>query len=282
MWPGKNSQLSGEKLENHKRYWFERLDGSIKPIQFPVDFNTPEVQSSEAGRVGFALEKESIKQLRKLAERNSTTIFIVSLAIFKVLISKFAQTNDIIVGTPVSGRGHDDLNNQVGIYLNTLLLRTLVDETETFNSLLKSIKHNVNKDFEHQVYPYDLLAEQIQNNQQSQASLFNLGFTWNVKGDLEDDILDIDLTIEDFPTGFVKAKTDLWLLVSETTAGVDCTFVFKTALFKKESIEILKDRFLTLIQQVITGYDKKIADLHIKLPSEQLLEEPKLNVNFSF
>jgi acyl transferase domain-containing protein/acyl carrier protein/NRPS condensation-like uncharacterized protein len=275
-----NSQLAGDNFEAHKKYWFNRLE-NIKTITLPADFNASSVQPADADKVVFTINADDVKQLRKLSERNSATIFVTTLAIFNVLLSKYAHAADIVLATPVSGRDHGDLEDQVGIYLNTLLLRNKIDEEDTFNNLLKKVKHNTNKDFEHQIYPYDLLAQQLQNSQQSQAGLFNIGFTWSVKNEIEE-ALEVDFLIEDYATGFVKAKTDLWMLVSETDDHIHCSLVFKTSLFKKETVEILTDKFILLIKQVITGYDKQIKDIDIKLPSELLLEEQKFDISFSF
>jgi acyl transferase domain-containing protein/acyl carrier protein len=273
-----NNQLSGERFEVHKNYWIKRLDGMIGNIDLPVDFNNTSLEAGEAGRVGFFINAAQTQQLKKLAERNSTTLFAVTLAMFKVLLFKISGNRDIAVATPVSGRNHGDLENQIGIYLNTLLLRTIINEGETFSSLLKQVKHNTINDFEHQIYPYDLLAQQIQHN----PSLFNVGFTWSKKSKT-DEVEDTGLVIEDYATGFVKAKTDLWMLVSEGEDSISCTLVFKAGLFREETISLIRERLDVLMTEILSGgYGKSIRLLNVKLSEELELEEQKLDVNFSF
>jgi acyl transferase domain-containing protein/acyl carrier protein len=273
-----NSQLSGERFEVHRNYWVKRLEGEIGTVDLPVDFNDEAINTSEAGRVGFLINAEQTRQLKRLAERNSTTLFVVTLAMFKVLLFKISGNRDIVVATPVSGRNHGDLENQIGIYLNTLLLRTTINDGETFSSMLKQVKHNTINDFEHQIYPYDLLAQQIHNNQ----SLFNVGFTWSIKGETGE-VSDTGLVIEDYATGFVKAKTDLWMLVSEGEESISCTLVFKMGLFTADTIGLIRERFQVLLGQILSGgYEKSIRLLNVKLSEELVLEEQKLDVNFSF
>lgn len=276
-----NKQLSGERFDQHRKYWLNRLSGCKTRVDLPVDYPSRSA-SSDAKRVSFMLDENDVSQLRKLAERNSTTIFIVALSLFKLLLAKYTNAGDIVVATPVSGRDDADLDNQIGIYLNTLLLRSVVDQEETFNSFVRKSRHNIGKDFEHQIFPFDLLAEYLQGQQHANGALFNVGFTWNVKNHSTKMDTDDTWTIEDFPIGFVKAKTDLWMLVSELGSLVSCTFVYRTALFKHESVELLKEKFLFLLKQVITGHDKAMSQLDIKLPTEQLLEERKLDISFNF
>ncbi|MBL0743075.1 SDR family NAD(P)-dependent oxidoreductase [Chryseolinea lacunae] len=276
-----NNQLFGDKLEQHKGYWTKRLDNSHYILALPTDFKSSDIHFSEADKVVFRVIGNELSGLTAIAEKKGTTLFMVTLAAFNVLLAKYTGTDDVVIGTPVSGREHSDLEDQIGIYLNTLLLRTHVHDDDVFLDFVSKVKTDTLRDFQHQTYPYDVLMLQILERHPNLSSLFNVGLTWSTRNELAESF-DIDFQIHDYHTGFTKAKTDLWLLVSESPDELQMQFVYSKSLFKTETIEILADRFQVLIGQVAENPQKKMRELHIALPFEQQLEQHTLEVDFSF
>ncbi|MDB5052662.1 MAG: lchAA, partial [Bacilli bacterium] len=113
---------SGYPIE--EKYWLERLSGELPVLQLLTDYPRPPVQNFEGDRVSIVLHKVLTEKLNRLAEKNGTTLYMVMLAAYYVLLANYTGEEDILVGTPVAGRNHADLEGIVGMFVNTLAIRT--------------------------------------------------------------------------------------------------------------------------------------------------------------
>lgn len=270
-----NQQLTGGKVKKYKDYWYNRLLEATPVIQLPVDYLTADKKNVQSGKMRIVIENTQFTALKKNAEKNNTSLFTLALTLFKVLLYKYTGDADLIVGTPVNGREHNDLDKQVGIYLNTLLLRTKIDENLSFTQLLQQVKENTFKDLAHQLYPYDLLSEDLKLGQ------FNTGFTWTVR-ELAGERMELDFKIEELPTGFGVAKNDLWLFGVECKDCLIFEFMYKAVLFKEETIALMAERLHAIVAQVIENPSQKVKELHIKTTLELKMERDLEVFEFNF
>jgi acyl transferase domain-containing protein/NAD(P)-dependent dehydrogenase (short-subunit alcohol dehydrogenase family)/acyl carrier protein len=270
-----NQQLTGGKLKKYKDYWHNRLSEATPVIELPVDYQPADKKNGQSGKIRIVIENNQFAAFKKHAEKNNTSLFTLSLALFNVLLYKYTGDNDLVLGTPVNGREHNELDKQVGIYLNTLLLRTKIDENLSFSELLQQVKENTFKDLAHQLYPYDLLSEDLKLGQ------FNTGFTWTVR-ELAGEGMELDFQIEEMPTGFGVAKNDLWLFGVECKDRLILEFMYKTVLFKEETIALMAERLHAIVAQVIENSSRKINELHIKTALELKMEQEMEVFEFDF
>jgi acyl transferase domain-containing protein/acyl carrier protein len=270
-----NGQLQGDKLAKYKNYWQSRLQDNASPVSLPADYTNKDKKSGQSAKRRIMIEAENFQALKKIAEKNNTSLFTITLALFKVLLHKYTGMTDLVIGTPVNGREHNDLEKQVGIYLNTLLLRTTINETDGFTELLSQVRENTWKDLAHQLYPYDLLREELGQPH------FNIGFTWTVREEVKE-ASDLEFEIEEVPTGFSMAKNDLWLFGVEFKENLVIEFMYRLSSFKKETIDLVAERMNTLIAQVVENPLQSIRELHIKTAMELTMEQQHEVIEFNF
>ena len=115
------------------------FDDDIPVMNLPADFPRMKVQSFEGRRITFELNTEETESLKLLASQEETTLFSVLLTILFVLFSKLCDQEDLIIGTPVAGRSHADLAGIVGMFVNTLAIRSRPVGEKPFNHFLKEV-----------------------------------------------------------------------------------------------------------------------------------------------
>lgn len=155
------SLLTSAIGEEGKHYWSSNLAGEIEPLTIEGDFVRPEIMSNSGGSVHFSINSTLTAELNKLSAENNATLFMTILAMINVFLYGRSGQGDIVVGSPVAGREHPDLENQIGLYLNTLPLRNQVCGSETFTQLLAKVRNTVTDGFSHQYYPFDRIVEDL-------------------------------------------------------------------------------------------------------------------------
>ena len=112
-------------MSRRQEYWLRQFDGEIPVLELPTDAERPPVQSFAGGILDFSLTPGETRLLEELAEEENTTLFMTLLAIYTIFLYKISGQEDIVVGTPVAGRGHEDLKTIMGMFVNTLAMRKL-------------------------------------------------------------------------------------------------------------------------------------------------------------
>ncbi|PEU19788.1 hypothetical protein CN526_29115, partial [Bacillus wiedmannii] len=110
----------GDNIKKQEEYWLKVFEDEIPVLNMPTDFSRPQIQSSEGDRLSFEIDRELTNKLKILAKENGVTMYMLLLAAYTTLLSKYTGQEDIIVGSPIAGRQHDDLKNTIGMFVNTL------------------------------------------------------------------------------------------------------------------------------------------------------------------
>ncbi|MCU0290146.1 MAG: condensation domain-containing protein, partial [Acidobacteria bacterium] len=148
-----------------ENYWLEQYRFSDIPVlNLPIDYPRPAIQSFTGSNQRFAINEEETTALRSLAAQEGTTVFILLLALFNVLLTKLSSQEDIIVGTPTAGRNHPDIQDIIGMFVNTLALRNYPIVEKPFHEFLREVKEKTLAAFENQDYPFENLVEQLKIN----------------------------------------------------------------------------------------------------------------------
>lgn len=169
------SQLKENKLEAQKDFWTKQFEGEIPVLQLPEDKLRPEVQTYNGKLIKTRISAAIVNKLKHQANEEGATLFISLLTVVKVLLHRYTNAEDIIIGSPIANREHADLENQIGFYLNTLALRTKFKSTHTFKELLQKVKQNTLEAYKHQTYPFDELINDINiRKDMSRSALFDV------------------------------------------------------------------------------------------------------------
>jgi amino acid adenylation domain-containing protein len=264
-WQG--GQQSVEAKKDQERYWLERFGGEIPLLELPVDFPRPEVQDFSGRRVAFSLggeESEYLKTLTKMPG-GDTSLFMVMLGVFVVLLSKLSGNRDIVVGTAVAGRRQVDLEQVIGMFVNTLALRSHVDPRAPFTTFLYTLKRNTLEAFENQEYPFEDLVEKLDIPRDAGRNpLFDVMFTLQAPGNGGD-----SRDIRPQPFAFDIAKFDLSYDGFEGNGQLHFYVEYSSRLFKEETVLRFNEAFRQLASSLRENQEAPIGALEIITPAEK-------------
>ncbi len=258
-----NHMLSTDEkgTNQHKNFWFELFKEPVQCLNLPLDFPRPKTQTFEGETVSFQLPELLTSGLKRICAENDSTLFITTLALLHILFSKYTKQEDIVIGTPIANRDHQNIQDQIGFFLNTLALRNKSESTESFKSFLTRVKKNTVTAFSHQVYPFDLLVDELQLPRDlSRTPLFDVMLISQTAAEKKSNgfsSLDMSSVEFDYPV----SKFDLSISYFEEQDSVNYFFEYNTALFRKERIENMFNHFATLLASIIANDEKPISQL---------------------
>ncbi|MCU5332366.1 condensation domain-containing protein, partial [Bacillus wiedmannii] len=157
-----NELFQSQVIKEKEQYWLNTFQDEIPVLNMPTDFPRPSIQSFEGCSTSFDLDKELTENLNALAKETGTTLYMVLLAAYNVLLSKYTGQEDIVVGSPVAGRPHADLQSIIGMFVNTLAMRNYPKSNQTFEEFLDGVKENALIAYENQDYQFEQLVERLE------------------------------------------------------------------------------------------------------------------------
>ncbi len=263
-----NALLKDEAyLEKHQSYWHKALKGH-QTLEFPLDHSRPSSQTFEGSHLNFKLNTEQSRKLKSYTK--NSTLFTVILTITNILLSKYGNQEDILLGTPIANRGHEQLFDQIGLYVNTLALRTKLDNTKSFEENLSTITEKTLEAFEHQSYPFDKLVDELDLERDlSQNPLFNMMIVLqnNEQSELNFSNNQTELQVIDTKS----AKFDMTFNYMEIEEEIVLNIEYNTALFNASTIERLFLNLETLVENI--SNTTILNELNIISNKEQTLLE---------
>ncbi|WP_159433260.1 non-ribosomal peptide synthetase [Clostridium cavendishii] len=273
-WQNKIQQK--EEFKKQESYWLKEFEGEIPILNMPTDYNRPLVQSFKGDSIDFTIGKEETKILREIARESGSTMYMVLLSAFKVLLSKYSGQEEIIVGTPIAGRYHSDLENIIGMFVNTLAIRSTINEEDTYEDYLYKIKDKLFSAYENQDYQLENIVEKVNVKRESNRNpLFDIAFTMQ---NMDSGLIKIDeLKFRKYNLGDNTAKFDITMTAVEINDCIYLNLCYATKLYRKETIERFKESYLAIVAQIIINRRLKIKD--IKIISEKETEKILLNFN---
>ncbi|MGW0772049.1 condensation domain-containing protein, partial [Streptomyces sp. NPDC002676] len=247
-------------LSRQVAYWQEQLAALPDQLELPFDRPRPAVASHRGDHLVFELDAEVHRGLVTLARESGASVFMVVQAAFAALLSRLGAGTDIPIGSPVAGRTDEALDDLVGYFINTLVLRTDVSGDPTFRELVERVRETDLGAFAHQDVPFEQLVEVLNPaRSMSRHPLFQVMLTFQNNAQADFRLPGLSFTSE--PTGYGTAKFDLQLSVHEEQdaeggpAGLVGVFEFATDLFDRVSVEGLAGRFGRLLSVVVADPD---------------------------
>ncbi|WP_452248113.1 condensation domain-containing protein, partial [Kribbella sp. NPDC055071] len=194
------------------------------------------------------------------------TLYMVMLSAYYTLLSKYTGQDDIIVGTPSAGRNHSDTEGIIGMFVNTLAIRSEVKQDETFIQLISRVRKRVLNAFSHQDYPFEWLVEELNIPRDvSRHPLFDTMFSLQNATEGIPAVDDLSLSVHE--TNFKIAKFDLTVQARETDEGIELDLDYSTKLFKQSTADRLLTHFARLLEEAAVDSEKRISEY--KLLSEE-------------
>ena len=283
--------LAEDNANQQLNYWTKQLAGELPILQLATDYprtlinetadTSPQLTSKEqrqsnAARFSFSLDHQLTEKLRSFSQTQDSTLFMLLLAGFQSLLHRYTGQHDIRVGVPSANRQRADIQNIVGFFINTLVLRADVTTRLPFSQLLQQVKSTTLDAQMHQDIPINEVLEALLSNNEQQSNrrnqdespLFQVMFNHQQRG-LNAQCLP-GLTAEELSWHSRTAKCDLQLHSEENDQGqLLLSFDYNTELFKPDTIERLSTHFSNLLQHVVQQPDLCIGDIQLLAASEQ-------------
>ncbi|EPR10083.1 condensation domain-containing protein [Ruminiclostridium papyrosolvens] len=263
-----NRLLQSQEIKKQEEYWVKRFEGEIPLLQMPTDYSRPNAKSFEGDRYNFVLGEELTSAVNRLAKESGTTLYMVLMAAYNILLSKYSGQTDIIVGSPIAGRQNADLENIIGMFVNALPMRTLIEYDKSFMEFLYNVRDTSLRAYENQDYQFEMLVEKLNLQvKPGRNPVFDVAFVlqnmkmpqMSVKG----------LNFKPYMDDSKSSKADFTLMATEEGETISYVFEYCTKLFKPETIERLSKDFVKIIKIVTDNRQIKIKDIELLEKDEE-------------
>ncbi|ELR72263.1 Long-chain-fatty-acid--CoA ligase [Fulvivirga imtechensis AK7] len=251
-----------ELLEGQRKFWRKEFEEEAIALDLPIDFPRPAIKSYNGNSKYFSLGKSESKAIKKLADQTDTSIFMVVLSFYYILLNKLSGQEDITIGTSIAGRYHRDLEGVIGMFVNTLAMRNHPKGDLSFLDFLSKVKAKTLKCFANQAYPYEKLVGEIHGPRQtSRNPLFDVMF--NFANYEQEELIIPGLKITPYDNGQNMSKFDLTLTASEYDDQLHFDFEYCTDLFKGNTIDSFIAYFNKIVVEVVSDVNKKLFEIDI-------------------
>ena len=257
------SQLEDEKGRWHKDYWLKQFSGELPVLELPINHIRPSVKTYNGNRVTGVFSKSVSSQLKQIIKKENGTAFMGLLSLVKALLYRYTGQGDIIVGSPIAGREHEDLVNQIGFYVNTLALRTQFDGADSFRELLQKVKETTLSAYKHQIYPFDELVDRLNLSRNlSRSPLFDVMVVLqnNERGSKDEHLGELQISSYE-ASEWLTSKFDLTFTFVETDQELHYSINYNTDLFEKATIKRFNKHLKQLTESIIASPEKSINKL---------------------
>jgi amino acid adenylation domain-containing protein len=251
-------------MKKQEAYWLKRFHGKLPVLALPTDYSRPPVQRFEGKRIGVSPPARMSDALGQTAREEGVTLFMITLTAVNILLWKLTGQEDIIVGTPIAGRRHADLESIIGMFTNTQVHRQYPTGEKRFREFLKEVGESTLEAFENQEYPFEELVEHLKiPRDASRNPLFDVMFA--VQNMEWPEFKIPGITLRGYPYENQSAKFDLNMDFWEMKGAMRIDLEYSTALFKENTIRRYLDYYLKILEQITAagGMEMKLSEFEI-------------------
>jgi len=258
-------QISSHKYDDQISFWRQTLKKHPSHLHLPTDKPRPAVQSLRGAWKSAQLAPSLLTDLKALARQAGTTVATVLLACFKVLLSRYSGQYDILVGSPVAGRGRTETEGLIGLFINTVVLRSHVQPSQTFMDFLRTVRENSLNAYSNQDVPFEKLVEELKPDREAgHTPLFQVMFAAQKAPEVEIKFAGID-NVRLLGSAEIhnrSSKMDLAFFVEETEVlEVGCEY--SSDLFEEPTILALIESFECIVKQVVNTPEIRLQNIDI-------------------
>ncbi len=264
-------------------YWKEQLADAPTALDLPVDHSRPPVQTFNGGTLGFQIGEELTEQITGLAKEQNTTLFTMLLSAYEILLHRYCQQDDLLVGVPLAGRNHQDLQNMVGYFINPVPLRSRVDDDPTFAEYLERSRGQVNGAIENQQYPLAKLVDRLEvARDPGRSPLFQVSFSMERVPGVDEQGIAVfligqgghtfhvgDLSMETVDLTTRQAQFEITLVMEEAGGHLYGCWQYNRDLFEPGTIERLNGLFAQVLEQITGKPEGKVSEIQLLSAEEQ-------------
>ncbi|MFJ8520735.1 condensation domain-containing protein, partial [Lysinibacillus xylanilyticus] len=270
-----NKFLQSEEMKKQEEYWLNMFKDEIPVLNMPTDYERLPIRSFEGNNVSFEVDEDTTEQLKKLTKETGTTMHMVLLSAFNILLSKYSGQEDIVIGVPIAGRPHADVQNIMGMFVNTLALRNKPEGNKRYLDFLKEVKENSLSAYENQDYSLEVLVEKLNIvRDTSRNPLFDVMF--DMVGTVSSSDIEVEeLVLKSYNMEGKVSKFELSLDAIERPKTLKIMLSYCVEFFHKETVEIMLEDYYLILKTI--SIDKNVALNNIEL--KYLTYDSELNLS---
>ncbi len=262
VWQRQRLRPGGGTLERELDFWRGRLAGAPALLELPADHPRGAARGRPGGQVELAVPAETAAALRRLGRAEGTTPFITLLAAFQLLLSRYAGQDEVVVGTPIAGRTHRELEALAGFFVNALAVRVDVSGDPTFRALLRRTREAVLGAFAHQEVPFERLVEELQPERSpGRSPVFQAMFTLHGGDGPGLRLPGARTEVEEVWSG--RAKFDVSVALRDGGGALSGTFAYDAALFERATAERMAAHFVALLGAAAAAPGDRVSALSL-------------------
>ncbi|MFK7786275.1 MAG: amino acid adenylation domain-containing protein, partial [Crocinitomicaceae bacterium] len=267
-------QLKGEAFEDHRSFWKSELSGELSILDLPTYKQRPGLKTHAGKGKRTLVDQLSLSKLKRYSQDNGGSLFMGLLTVWNVLMHRYTGQTDVIIGTPVAGRDHPDLENQIGFYVNTLALRNRIVPTEdTFATFFEKVKRNTLDAYDHQQYPFDRLVDELEMvRDTSRNAVFDIMMKLMNIAENESQLESVEAENEIdeiINLGWMAAKFDLEVSFQELGDHLSFELVYNSDVYDDQMIVGLMNHFKSLLSRITDQPYSKIAEIDFLSDTEK-------------
>ncbi|MCJ8274470.1 MAG: amino acid adenylation domain-containing protein, partial [Psychrosphaera sp.] len=269
--------LKGDVLTSQLDYWTAQLAGIPTVHSLPLDKRRPAKQSFNGKAVQLEVDGGLTQQINDLCQQQGVTLFMALQTAFSVLLSRYSNETDIVMGSPIAGRLHQDVEPLIGFFVNTLVLRTNLEQSPSFSRLLQQNKQMILDAYTNQSVSFEMLVEAITPQRSlSHSPLFQVLFVLQNNEQQALTLPGLSLTPVERQNSVIKF--DLELFITQTPQGqLSLRWLYNQDLYLPQTVKRMADNFVVLLGAMVQTPEQSINSLPLLSQSEQQLLRVQYN-----
>ena len=261
-------RMQGQILHSHLEYWLQQLGAPLPSLELPSDSPRPAQQGFNGARQSIQVVEQLTLRLEDLSRNNQTTLFMTILTAFKVLLFRYTGMEDVLVGCPVLNRQLPEIENLLGSFINTLVIRTSVSGNLNFKHALARVRDVSLSAYQHQDLPFEKLIEGLQPERNlARSPIFQVMFAFQKNTAPNLNLAELRSETIGVDTGITKF--DLTFSLTEKAQELHGYIEYSTDLYTRDRIQRMAGHFQTLLEAIVTDPDQPISLLPILTEAER-------------
>ncbi|HEO3686079.1 TPA: amino acid adenylation domain-containing protein, partial [Streptococcus agalactiae] len=255
-----SENIKQEEIDKQEKYWIKKIGTDYEPLVLPLDHSRSKLQAYEGKTLSRKVGKKLSDKLRKFSETHNTTEFILLLSAVMILLNEYSKQNEILIGTPVSGRTSSFMENIVGLFVNTLVIKSNVEKKEKYLHYLRELTNDTIEAYDNQNYPFDSLVDKLKiKREMSRNPIFDVMFTFQNQQYTKVKVTDREIKLSDESSS--TTHFDLSISIMNSLDGYIVGFEYSNKLFDATTIKYMVDHFINILDSIVKHPNSKIGEL---------------------
>ena len=264
VWEQQN--LESEKMQLEETYWVNKINNfPMQSLNLPYDYNPKAIKTFAGNKISQKIDDSEFKQLEDIAKLLGVSPYILFISAFIILLHKYTNQNEIVIGSPIANREHSELQNLIGMFVNNITITSTVNSNMKFSEFLYDVKEQIFEDINNQEYPYDMLVKKL--NIPNNSSLFDVVFTYQNTENNSITVNDELATLQEIKNNISKFNITLEVQPNQHTINLE----YMTDLFKLETMTSFMEHYIFILHQLKDNINVYIKDINIITPNEEKL-----------